>query len=213
MIEKLVAMLMSAFVRLLENRMNHHLIMLCVAVVLSGCGHEKPAPSGATTPPSKTVINKVPTVANADFEQAGDGTGEIPGWHFLQHAGAKSYDTAIDSKVVFAGHGSFWVKRTLPQVYGSLVQDLALAGLVGKTVELSAMLKSDDVGPDGWKLFINGYSPNGLEYSPGLTGTHDWQHDTVRLKITPFMQRLTIGITLLDAGSGWADNVEFHVVD
>ncbi|HET8942831.1 MAG TPA: hypothetical protein VFN13_12685 [Rudaea sp.] len=191
--------------------MNYRLAILCVVVVLAGCGKEKPASTNPTAPAANTSDNKS-AVANADFEQAA-APGEIPGWHFLQHAGAKSYDIGIDSKVVFAGHGSFWVKRTQPQVYGSLVQDLPLAGLVGKTVELSAMLKSGDVGADGWKLFINGYSPNGLVYSPGLTGSHDWQHDSVRLKITPFMQRLTIGVTLLDSGSAWVDNVEFHVVD
>ncbi|MEO8804208.1 MAG: hypothetical protein ABI304_11450 [Rudaea sp.] len=192
--------------------MKFRLAVLSFVVALAGCGHENPATPSQTTASTKTVTSNVATVVNGDFEQAAS-TGDFPGWQFLQHAGPKSYGVAIDSKVVFAGHGSFRITRTQPQVFGSLVQDLPIAGLAGKTVELSAMLKSSDVGVDGWKLFINGYTPNGLEYSPGLTGTHDWQRDSVRLKITPQMQRLTIGVTLLDAGTAWVDNVQFHVVD
>lgn len=192
--------------------MNFRLAILGFVVAMAGCGPENPAPSGLTTPPTKTAAGTGATVVNGDFEQAATGS-DFPAWQFLQHAGEKSYDVAIDSKIVVAGHGSFRITRTQPQVYGSLVQDLPVAGLAGKTVELTGMLKSSDVGADGWKLFINGYMPNGLEYSPGLTGTKDWQRDSVRLKITPNMQRLTIGVTLLDAGTAWVDNVEFHVVD
>ncbi|MGA9335895.1 MAG: hypothetical protein WBV39_16560 [Rudaea sp.] len=192
--------------------MNFRLPVLSIAAALAGCGQHGSAPSGQTAAPQKTVASKAATLVNGDFEQPA-AAGQIPGWQFLQHAGPKSYDIGIDDKVTFAGHGSFRIARTQQQFYGSLVQDIATAGLVGKTVELSAMLKTSEVGAGGWKLFVNGYLPRTLEYSPGLTGTHDWQRDSVRLKITPNMHRLTIGATLLDAGTAWVDNVELHVVD
>ena len=49
-------------------------------------------------------------------------------------------------------------------------------------------------------------------YSTPLTGTTDWQRATVRVKPAPGTTSVRVGITLLDAGSGWADEVQLKAI-
>ena len=150
-------------------------------------------------------------LANADFEQtAGDGS--IPGWDISQHAGEKAYDVRIEAEGAFAGHASLRMTRTREQVYGSVTQRVPALPLAGKTVEFSAMLKTQDVGTRGWKLLINGDAPRALAYSEGLTGTAGWQRQAVRMTVSPNVRNLTVGVTLLDGGTGWMDDTQLRVV-
>ena len=198
------------------------LLILGILCLLSGCNDTSadsatpaigavPRP-GAAGSPAATAPAGAAQVVNGDFEQTAS-DGSIPGWDQVQHAGEKSYEMRIDADGAYAGHGSFHMIRTKPQVYGSLTQNLDLRAYAGKTLELSAMLKSHDVGPDGWKLMVNGNLAGTLQYSPGLTGSTDWQRQSVTLKLPPNARRVTIGVTLLDAGEGWADNIEAKVLD
>ena len=43
-----------------------------------------------------------------------------------------------------------------------------------------------------------------------LTGTTEWQHVTVRAALKPNSRSIRIGISLMDAGTGWADQVELR---
>lgn len=167
-------------------------------------------PSRPASPAARPIA--VAHIVNGDFEQTAT-DGSIPGWDQVQHAGEKSYDMRIDADGAYQGRGSFHMTRTHPQVYGSLTQNIDVSAYAGKTVELSGMLKSRDVGPEGWKLFMNGNMQGTLEYSPAVTGTSDWQRQSVKLKLPAGARRLTAGVTLLDAGEGWADNIELKVVD
>ena len=193
------------------------LLILGIVCLLSGCNDKsadsaKPAVSGSARPAAAARTGAAAQIVNGDFEQTAS-DGSIPGWDQVQHAGEKSYEMRIDADGAYAGHGSFHMIRIKPQVYGSLTQNLDLRAYAGKTLELSAMLKSRDVGPDGWKLMVNGNVAGTLQYSPGLTGTTEWQRQSVTLKLPPNSQRITIGVTLLDAGEGWADNIEAKILD
>jgi hypothetical protein len=92
-------------------------------------------------------------------------------------------------------------------------QDIDATPYAGKTLELSAMSKTREVGENGWKLFLNGNARDTLIYSAPLTGTQDWQRQSVSLKVTPFVKRVSIGGILLDAGDAWLDDVELKVLD
>jgi hypothetical protein len=130
-----------------------------------------------------------------------------------QHAGPRSYEMRVDPADPYAGHASFHMTRTQPQVYGSLTQSLDAAAFAGKTVELSAMLKTHGVGPRGWGLFVSADVPGAMERSPGLTGDNGWTKETVRLNVPGNARNVTVGVSLRDAGDGWMDNVELKVVD
>ncbi|HMM56582.1 MAG TPA: hypothetical protein PKD77_03170 [Rudaea sp.] len=189
---------------------------LLAAVLLTGCGNNSlPAQKAAINPAvSSTPREDVPgsALANPDFEQTAT-DGSIPGWTQIQHAGLPAYAMDIVADGAYAGHGSFHMLRTRPEEYGTLQQQLDVKAFAGKTIELSAMLKSQAVGPQGWKLFINAEMKGAFKYSSGLTGDSDWKHDSVQLRVPPQATRLTVGVTLLDAGEGWMDNVELKTLD
>jgi hypothetical protein len=187
------------------ERVNRIFAMLALVVlVCSACGH---GGVDAAASGGKTL-----TVANPGFEQSADGE-DIPGWQFSQHAGPKSFAIGLDGSEPAEGKFSLRMTRTQPQVYGSVTQTLPLKGYVGKTVRVSAKMKSDGVGEKGWKLFMAARGQRTVVYSDAVTGTTPWKDVSVEVKITPEVDQLLVGATLLDAGTGWIDDVQVHVVD
>jgi len=188
-------------------------LSMIAALLLVACGSGNPPMTTATEPkPALQASGPSGALVNPDFEQTGGDNG-TPGWIHTQHAGPPSYSMTTDSAGAYAGHGSFHMKRTLPQVYGSLQQTLDARPYAGKTLELSAMLKTQGVGAEGWKLYITAQLPGAMAYSTGLTGDTGWQRDAVRLRIPENAHQLIVGVTLLDAGEGWMDDVELKTVN
>jgi hypothetical protein len=182
-------------------------IALTVFVAAAICACSQQGTGGAEAVSGQTV-----PIANGDFERAASGD-EVPGWTLAQHAGVAAYKAMLDRDGAAHGQTSLRFTRTVPQVYGEMMQRLNLARYGGKTIELSAMLKCADVGPKGWKLFINANVPDTLAYSPGVKETTGWQRQSVRLKLPPQIGDVMIGATLLDGGTGWFDDVQLRVVD
>lgn len=177
-------------------------VLLVPFAVLAACGQD-----GSHTSADKTI-----PLVNAGFEQtANDGT--IPGWTPMMHADPGAFQIRIDPEGPHQGHGSLHVTRVRDEPYGMVAQDIDATPYVGKTLELSAMSKTRDVGAKGWKLLINGNAPNTLIYSAPFTGTQDWQRQSVKLKVTPLVHKVTLGAILLDSGDAWLDDVELKVVD
>jgi hypothetical protein len=181
-----------------------NLIAIVVATMLAACGKSVESPG-----PTTGVASNITNVVNGDFEQvAADGS--IPGWTMLQHAGPPSYETLIEAQGAYAGHGSLRMTRIQEQVYGTLSQEVAITGVAGETFELSAMVKTKQVGPEGWKLMISGDRVQ--EFSPAATGDSDWHPVSVRVQLPAATNSLTVGVTLLDKGSGWVDQMQLKAV-
>lgn len=207
-------------------------VPILVALLLAACGKAEPPPPAAASaakPAPAEAMAQSPVAApsakagpridkpgevlvNPDFEDAST-DGSIPGWTGSQHAGPPSYALSIDTTGAYAGHGSFHMVRTAVNTYGSLTQMIDAAKFAGKTVELSAMLKTKGVGPKGWLLLINAGVPGAIRNSSALTGDKDWQRVSVQMPIPKDARWLTIGVTLRDAGEGWMDNVELKTLD
>lgn len=183
--------------------MNWRILAVAAALPLGACGGGAGQGAGAAPGAGGTPI----AVENGDFEST-DPYGAVPGWMTLQHAGVPSYEMKIEPAAAHAGAQGFRMTRTHEQVYGTLAQDIQFAQPLSGTVELSAWLKSKDVGPDGWALMVIAGGPP--QYSKLLTGTGDWQHVSVRAALKPNSTSIRIGITLMDAGTGWADQVELR---
>lgn len=173
----------------------------------AGCSQGNPGGSSVGLQSGETIA-----IANGDFEQPASGE-DIPGWTLTHHAGVVGYKATLDHDGAAQGQSSLRFTRTEPQVYGEIMQQVDLARYAGKTVELSAMLKSADVGPKGWKLFINGNAKHTLAYSPGMKGSEGWQRQSVQLKLPAQIGEVTVGATLLDSGTGWLDDVQLRVVN
>jgi hypothetical protein len=116
-----------------------------------------------------------------------------------------------DATTPFAGLASFRMRRTRPQVFGLLFQEVPIDPYAGKTVELSAMARTADVGPLGWVLYID--VPGGRETAAPLTGTTDWRAVRVRVKVPADTHQVSIGAMLLDSGTAWLDDVKLNVVE
>jgi hypothetical protein len=149
-------------------------------------------------------------VANPGFEDAGAAADSVPGWTLSQHAGVRAYEMTLDQAAPYAGKASFRMKRTAPQIYGSITQEIAVGKYAGKTLELSAMARTEGVGPEGWVLVAD---LPGERKTAAMTGTAGWRALRVRIEVPVGVQKLSIGAMLLDAGTGWLDDVKLRVVE
>ena len=174
------------------------------ALFLAACTNPDSGAGGATR-----VIAKI-DVANAGFEEPG-APNRIPGWTLTQHAGVAAYEMTEDATTPFAGAASFRLRRTRPQVFGLLFQEVPIDPYAGKTLELSAMARTADVGPLGWVIYID--MPGGRETATPLTGTTDWRAVRVRVKVPDGTHKISVGAMLLDGGTGWLDDVKLNVVE
>ncbi len=158
-------------------------------------------------------------VANPGFETVD--AKPASGWFLSQHAGPISYEITRQHQGCAEGDGCVRLLRTLPQVYGMIHQTIDGRTLVpGQILELTAHLRSEGVGPQGWRLFMNfnGRRPGArasgqLEQalSDTLTGDTDWQRMVVRSRIPEGTNQVAFGATLIDEGAGWLDEVSLRV--
>ena len=169
------------------------------ALLLAACGE-------AATPAADSGV-AVPIV-NGGFEQPVQAM-SIPGWALAQHAGRQAYEMGVVKDAAAEGHASFRMHRLSPQIYGAITQSVAVAPFAGKTVELSAQVKQDGVGAEGWMLVLDSGAGRA---SAVATGTADWHAMRVRAKLPADTKTISIGAILLDAGTGWLDDVQLHVV-
>jgi hypothetical protein len=177
-------------------------IFLVVATAVSMCACGQQASSSG----------RPIALTNGDFEQPGSGSA-IPGWQYVHHAGVDAYTVSLDTDSPAQGKASAKMKRTQPQVYGTLSQLVSMKGNEGKTVRVTARMKSDSVGEKGWKLFMSARGLHGNVYSEPMTGTTPWKEVRIEAKMPPGVDQLNLGATLLDAGTGWVDDVQVHIVD
>ena len=103
--------------------------------------------------------------------------------------------------------------RTQPQIYGTLSQLVSMKGNDGKTVRVTAKMKTDGVGEKGWMLFMSARGLDGNVYSTPMTGTTPWKDVSIEAKMPVGITQLNLGATLLDAGTGWFDDVKVSVVE
>jgi len=157
-------------------------------------------------------------LVNPSFEEPANGP-RAPGWSPTQHYGPnreRDYEWSVDSETASDGNASYRIRRKNPQTYGMIAQGVVIEAHAGKTLELSAMMKTDDVGPEGWLLVVNVENRHALleqVRSAPATGKHDFKRYLVRFKLPADAYELKIGVMLLDAGTGWVDDVKLRVVD
>lgn len=168
---------------------------------------------GASTP---TLAATDITLINPSFEEPAVGP-RAPGWSPSQHYGAtRNYEWSVDHDVASEGKASFRIRRLSPQAFGLINQVVVVASHAGKTLEFSAMMKTDEVGPEGWLLVVNIENRNTIleqVRSVAVTGKQDFKRHSVRFKLPADAYELKVGVMLLDAGTGWVDDVKLRVVD
>ena len=155
-------------------------------------------------------------LVNPGFEATATGP-RAPGWNPTQHYGpTRNFEWAVDTSTASEGKASYRIRRLSPQVFGMINQAVSVLPYAGKTVEFSAMLKTDEVGPEGWLLVVNVENRNAvLEQlrSDPATGTQKFKRHSVRVKLPADAFEVKVGVMLLDAGTGWVDDVKLRVVE
>ena len=140
-----------------------------------------------------------------------------PGWIPSQHTGPeRNYEWAVDSEAAADGKASYRIKRLSPQAFGMIHQGIIVAEYAGKTLEFSAAMKANDVGPEGWLLVVNVENRHAIleqVRSAPVTGKQEWKRSAVRFKLPADAYELKLGVMLLDSGTGWVDDVKLRVVD
>jgi hypothetical protein len=164
----------------------------------------------STLAPAKDLV-----LNNPDFEKPMRGD-RIPGWSRTQHAGVRAYEVTNDTKSFDKGKSSIRMLRTTEQAYGLIMQQLETPGLAGKTVELVAAVKGEEVGEKGWVMVLTFKNHsnilNEIRAEP-VTGTTKWTDLKITKVAPPETTHIEVGFMLLDGGAGWADNVRLRVLD
>lgn len=156
---------------------------------------------------------QTPKLANPGFEESDT---KATGWRFSQHAGVKAYVIAVDDEVKAEGKHSFRMQRTEKQVYGLLQQMVELTPGSAGTMRLSAEMRSEKVGKDGWILVVNFLTALGENIisqvrAKPVTGDSDWERIELVAPIPERTGKLSIGVMLLDEGTGWVDDVQLKI--
>ncbi len=155
-------------------------------------------------------------LVNPSFEAPAKGIRAL-GWTPSQHTGpTRNYEWAVDTDAASDGKASYRIKQLSPQAFGLINQAVVVAEYAGKTLELSAAMKTDDVGPEGWLLVVNIESRNAIleqVRSNPVTGKSDWKRSVVRFTLPANAYELKLSVMLLDAGTGWVDDVKLRVVE
>lgn len=151
---------------------------------------------------------------NPSFEQSDQ---YVKGWGFSQHAGEPAYALSVDTSESTDGKNSFRIERKQVQAWGMINQSLPLDNAKGKFIKLSAMVKSKDLGPDGFNLnlvfqkanrkFIDKIS------TETITGTNNWQAIEVKGVVPAHTAYLQVTAILNDAGTAWVDDFQLSIID
>jgi hypothetical protein len=191
-------------------------MVVTLPLLFASCGGDnevtQQSPSQQQQAPSTQTISL--PLKNPSFEQSDQ---FVKGWGFSQHAGEPSYIVSIDTSQSAEGKNSYRIERKLVQAWGMINQWLPLDNLAGKTVTLSAMIKSENLGPKGFDINLVFRKANrkfiSTIKSKAATGSNDWQRIEVTGIVPANTARLQITAVLNDAGTAWLDDVQLTISD
>ena len=153
------------------------------------------------------------TLVNPGFESTKPGVrGDPEGWTAIQHAGPLSYTFKLDTGVRHDGAASLRVDNIGSEPFGAVFQQLPAAALRGKTLRLSAWLRTRDAAGSGAVLTLQGMqggatiAHNHMTTAP-VKGTTEWKRYEITLAIPRAADQVEIGAMLQGPGAMWIDDV------
>jgi hypothetical protein len=182
------------------------------ALVVACCTTCALADTSAAPAAGATAIPLV----NPGFEAPGAAPPRFPGWMASVHSNPRAYAFAIDTGVHHAGAASLRITRVGDEPWGMITQALSPAGLSGRTIELSAWLKTDKASGPGAVLTIattaHGATDRVVFLEPPLAGTNDWSQARVRLAVPPGTSVVEVSAMLQGPGTLWIDDAKLDVL-
>jgi hypothetical protein len=144
--------------------------------------------------------------------------GEIPAWH-LAGINAAVYDIALDREQVHGGRQSAYlhcIQRNCEGI-GELVQSIRADNYRGKSIRLTAWLKTDEARGAGIFLRVDGAGQRTRDLgstSPRRSqATKDWEKETVELDVPKSATEIFFGVTLSGKGAAWVDDFSLELVE
>lgn len=201
------------------------IVLLALAAVAPGASADAPARTPPPLVPPERAARPLASVpiANAGFESTAPGRQGAPeSWVAIQHAGPLSYVFTVDNEAPRSGERSLRIDNVGPEPFGSVYQVLPAASLRGKTLRLSAWLKTRDAKGNrfgsgvGLKLqtMRGGYIVDHAHMRmDSVGGTTDWARYEVHLKVAGTADQIEAGVTLYGPGTAWLDDVALDVVE
>ncbi|MCG7896443.1 MAG: hypothetical protein AB2718_01730 [Candidatus Thiodiazotropha taylori] len=198
----------------MNNRMFSLFWMVTALLLLSACS-DKNQTAEQSLPQEKPPLQAISLpLKNPSFEQSDQ---FVKGWGFSQHAGEPAYEVSIDTSDSTDGKHSYRIERKLVQAWGMINQWLPLDSAVGKSIKLSAMIKSEALGPKGFDLSLVFRKANKKFISEIaseiVTGSHEWQRLEVVAVVPAKTAHLQVTAVLNDAGTAWLDDVQLTLID
>lgn len=145
---------------------------------------------------------------------------KIPdGWF---HAGSNpsEYEMGIDNSSSQNGNSCAYIKSKTPKEneFGTLMQTISAENYLGKRLQLSGYIKSEDVkGWSGMWMRIDGQDNQQLGFDNMqnrlIKGTTDWKKYEIVLDITLSSKTINYGVLLGGDGEVWFDNFKLDEVD
>ncbi|MEW8126207.1 MAG: hypothetical protein AB2749_13515 [Candidatus Thiodiazotropha endolucinida] len=191
-------------------------LIATLSLMFTACGDAIEPPHQSPSQQQHTQLPQAISLAlkNPSFEQSDQ---YLKGWRFSQHAGEQAYAVSIDTTDSTDGKNSYRIERKLVQAWGMISQWLPLDNATGKSIKLTAMIKSENLGPEGFDLNLVFRKANrkviGNIGTEAITGTNSWQRIVVTGVIPAHTAHLQITAVLNDAGTAWLDDVRVNITD
>lgn len=206
------------------NRFAHRIRLALLLAFAAPAAYGAEAKAPPAVPPEKAAkpVASVPLV-NAGFESTAPGKAGSPdGWWAVQHAGPVSYTFQPDAGIKRSGERSLRVTNVGPEPFGSVYQTVQAAPYRGRTLRLSAWLRTEGTTGNGFatgaglKLHSarGGYALDLIEMRQNAVhGSTDWTRYEITLKVPAEAEQIEAGLTLFGPGSVWIDDVALDMMD
>jgi len=141
------------------------------------------------------------------------------GW-FPAGSNPSEYEMNIDNSIFQSGQSSAYIKSKSPKEneFGTLMQTISAENYLGKRLQLSGYIKSEDIkGWSGIWMRIDGENNQQLGFDNmqgrAIKGTTDWKKYDIVLDIPSNSKTINYGVLLGGEGKVWFDNFKIEEVD
>lgn len=145
---------------------------------------------------------------------------QIPNGWFPAGSNPSEYEMSIDNSTFQNGNSCAYIKSKSPNEneFGTLMQTISAENYLGKRLQLSGYIKSEDInGWSGMWMRIDGENNEQLGFdnmqSRTIKGTTDWKKYEIVLDIPLRSKSINYGVLLGGQGEVWFDNFQLEEVD
>ena len=145
---------------------------------------------------------------------------KIPDGWFPAGSNPSEYEMGTDNSTFQSGNSCAYIKSKSPKEkeFGTLMQTISAENYLGKRLQLSGYVKSENVkGWSGLWMRIDGYNNQQLGFDNmqgrAIKGTTEWKKYEIVLDIPSNCKSINYGLLLGGEGKVWFDNFKLEEVD